>query len=719
MSLTALRRVMLLGLTVGWLVTQTACDGCGGLHTTVVKCKVGDCCKKDEDCVSLKKVQKDPDPANWFCKEEIQTCLPLQKTCTDDGQCCPGQTCSTTIGLCVDTYTQCTVAVDGGSGDESACPVKGQYCEPMLGLFPSGAGCTFTKCQTTTDCAQGLSCFNSYCVGEPPCRGGCPGGAVCTPVNNMCFQLDSPSASCSQTCTPGTILVFEDGQNTFNECNPAEKDSCTCLPLPPILSGDLVRFNDATLANGKLLVSAYDGDFGDLVLRTYDKGTLAQTSLEYIDGVPSTGAVTGDPKGPRAGRADKGPDVGRYTSLAYDASSDTTHIAYYGVTDGTSATGDLKYAWRVGTGAWTILTVDGADSGGVNTADTGLYTSLVLAADGAPVISYFQKFGVGTRAGTSALKIARGKTAQPASAADFIISTIETEGVTALPCAENPCGTGQLCVQQTGMANGVCVANSSACHPACASTEVCGVSAGAPACLTALAGPALADLPDGDGLFSKVAYLDGKLVVVWYDHKLGQLKGLITQRDSPTQGVAFNANEIKVLDDGARPGAAAAHDVGRFVSLAIADGASGAPHRIALAYLDQTAHQLNVLTADAGWANVTPVDKRIVDTGAGTPTGDTQLFVGADTSIRFVGPLLSILYQNQTGGDLRLATQTAAGTPASYTTTIIDKGAAGFYSHLLVDSDNSRYTTTAVLKATKTGSSTVGTQNRLNVTKVP
>lgn len=713
MFLTALRRVMPLALVVAVLVTQSGCNGCGGVTLKqAAKCKTGDCCTKDEDCVDLKTKNKDPDPANWFCKEEIATCLPIQKSCTTDGQCCPGQTCSSAIGACVDTYSQCVP-----DDPENGCSIKGQYCEPMLGLYPSGAGCTFHTCSSNADCAPGLSCFNSYCVGQPPCNGGCPAGSVCTPVNNLCFTLDEPSASCQRTCAAGTILVFEDGLNTFNECNPSAKDTCTCTALPPIQSGDTARFSDSVLVGSKILVSAYDGDYGDLVLRTFDKTTLTQTAIQWLDGVPTTGAVTADPNGPRSGRADPGADVGRYTSIAYDSVNDAVHIAYYGVTDGTQATGDLKYATRNSAGEWTYVTVDGADSQGANTGDIGLYTSITLTSDGAPVIAYFQRFGAASRANVSAIKVARGKVAQPTSSADFIISTIETSAVTPLPCAANPCGTGQICVAQSGTA-GACVASSTGCHPSCATDAVCGVSGGTPTCLTPVLPPSLTDLPEGDGLFAKIDYLDGKPVVVWYDHKLGQLKGIIAQRDSATQGIAFSPNDIKVLDNGVRAGSATAHDVGRFVSLAIASGTSGAPHRIAVAYMDQTAHQLNVLTADTAWANLTPVETRVVDTGAGSPTGDTQLFVGADTSVAFVGPLISVLYQNQTNGDLRIADQPAAGMPLAYKSTVVDKGAAGFYSNLLVDSDNTRFVTNAILKAVKTSGSTVGSGNRLSVVKV-
>ncbi len=138
--------------------------------------------------------------------------------------CCPGQVFSQVAGVCADDYIACARDTD--------CEVTGQFCDSELGVFPQGMGCTFHECGSNTDCASGLSCFDGFCVGAAPCDGGCSAGSVCTPVNNLCFPLASPSTSCQQSCTAGTMLVFSNGHNVFDTCDPSQKSSCTCETLP-------------------------------------------------------------------------------------------------------------------------------------------------------------------------------------------------------------------------------------------------------------------------------------------------------------------------------------------------------------------------------------------------------------------------------------------------------------------------------------------------------
>jgi hypothetical protein len=412
-----------------------------------------------------------------------------------------------------------------------------------------------------------------------------------------------------------------------------------------------------------ILVSAYDGDHGDLVLHTFSKGSDTEgpklVKSEWIDGVPTSGAITGDPNGPRGGREAPGPDVGQYTSIAFDAASGAVHISYYAVKDGNTVLGNLKYARRVGDGPWTIFDVDGVSSGS-DTGDVGLYSSITLSSDGAPVIAYFQRSGPAANPTQTAVKVARAKGAAPASASDWTISTIETG---TRPVDPNP----------------------------------------------------LASLPDGNGLFSSIAYLDSKPVVVWYDNTNGVLKGVIATADSPAQGAAFRPSDIQILDNG-KVGTTT-HKVGQFTSLAI--GPSSVTNRIAVSYMDATARQLRVLTAGDGWSGLTAPADRVVDTGIGEdPAGDPLLFVGADSSVRFTGQSLSVVYQDSTGGDLRLAEQTNGTGPVTYKQTLARDGACGFYAKLVVDG-SARYATHAIIKARQGNGSAVESANRLDVLKLP
>jgi hypothetical protein len=82
-----------------------------------------------------------------------------------------------------------------------------------------------------------------------------------------------------------------------------------------------------------------------------------------------------------------GLDVGRFTSLVVDQTTDARHICYYDLTNT-----NLKYAqWTAGTG-WQLQVVDGvagADGDPINEGDVGLYCSIDLSPTGLPVISYY------------------------------------------------------------------------------------------------------------------------------------------------------------------------------------------------------------------------------------------------------------------------------------------------------------------------------------------
>jgi hypothetical protein len=156
--------------------------------------------------------------------------------------------------------------------------------------------------------------------------------------------------------------------------------------------------------------------------------------------------------------------------------------------------------------------------------------------------------------------------------------------------------------------------------------------------------------------------------------------------------------------------------VGQFTSLAV--GPASVNKRIAVSYLDATTKQLRVLTAGAGWTSLTPVEQRAVDTGAGEPTGDPLLFVGADSSVRFKGNLLSVVYQDSTGGDLRLAEQSVPDGQIAYKQTLSRDGTCGFYAKLLVDG-NTRYATHTIVQARDGSGSAKESANRIEVLKLP
>lgn len=640
------------------------------------------------------------------CFQDIFECDP---STGHDAECCPGQICSSLAQIC----TNKTIACE----DDASCLVKGQVCRP-IGTPAGDKGCTFETCGEGGTCAEGLSCFNGQCVGEPPCNGGCPDGQVCVPASNRCFKLEPGlmngeeselgyPASCGQSCGAGYLLVFKDGTNVFDRCDRStEARECGCEALPPITPADMARHSASAFAGDKIYVSAYDADHGDLVLHTFDTSGK-RTRTEWIDGVPTSGAITGDPNGPRGGRATPGEDVGQYTSIAYDKTTKTTHIAYYAIANGAEKLGDLRYARRTGdTGPWTVYAVD-------ELGDTGLYTSIALDAEGRPAISYFQFGGIGADEYKTALKVARAKSAAPAKG-DWSLVNVQSGTRSSPPCFPG-CDDDEVCTASPANPAGECrtkAANESDCTPACTPDQACVVNnVGAAACYTSLRAATLSTLPEGNGLFSSIAFVDGKPVVVWYDQNLGVLKGAVASSDSPSTGPSFGTADIKVLDDGSVT-RGPAHDVGRFASIAV--NPSSGQARLAVSYYDSTERQLRVLTANADLTNVTPPNLRVVDEGKGAPESDPVLFVGADTSIRFgADGAIVVAYQDATSGDLRIARKQESDN-AFKLTQLRTEGACGFYASLTGEPGN-LFVSHAIIKAASARRS----GNRLEVVAVP
>jgi hypothetical protein len=690
----AYRRTTRSALALACLLAASGACTCGGSALDDAKCL------SDADC-----------PSEYFCNIRTARCEFEKFECAEEGQCCPGQICAQGV-VCFDKFTNCTA--------DATCTVKGQVCR-AVSTQSTDLGCTFEKCGESGSCPEGLDCFNGYCVGEAPCNRSCPQGQVCTPVNNRCFEVGTENGfppTCAQTCAPGTVLVFVDGYNVFNRCDRDVKD-CKCEPLPPVRPKDMARHSSLAVSPTKLLVSAYSSDHGDLVLHTFSKSDGKLEKTEWIDGVPTTGAVVADPNGPRAGRIAPGPDVGTHTSIAYDPNGSITHVAYYAVRDGNKVLGDLRYARRSGGGAWSVHTVDGADEGGIDTGDAGLYTSLALSPEGHPVIAYFQRSGVGGSVRKSGVKVARARVREPARASDWVVTLVQDGATRPPPCVTDTssgCGDGDVCVAlatPNSNSNGECRRKSARpgdCkNPSCESSQVCAIDdLNAPRCFTSLRADTLAKLPDGNGLFPSIAYLDGKPLVAWYDRANGLLKASLADSDG-VGGAVFT--QVRVLDQGFAIGTngGAKHDVGQFASLAVGP-ADPTLRRIAVAYHDVTSHQLRLYTAKADFSDA---KLSVLDAGVGDPETDSTLFVGTDPSVRFdESKNILVLYQDATRGDLRLASQ--SGGVAFGTEVLREAGANGFFGNLAVDGP-SRFVSHVVIKARSQSES----GNKLEVFRLP
>jgi hypothetical protein len=609
-----------------WFASVAGCDCRGETANTI---PIEHECDNDADCIALYDIR-------WYCdaseeQPERRVCHLGPRFCEDEGdaECCPGQTCNR-AGVCQDRYDTCN--------DDADCGVAGQRC---LTRFVNGSDqevCTFELCEDGA-CAEGLHCFAGWCVGENPCRGGCPAGQACVPSNNQCH----PAPMCEGSCPDGSIMTFTDPDNLDDACD-IDSLECGCEPLPPLRIRDIGRHSGlARTADGTLAVSAYSGDYGDLVVVYFD-GSGQRTGTEWVDGVPSGATVVANPAGPRGGVSEPGPDVGRHTSIA--AAGDTLHISYYDRTEGR-----LKYARRSG-GAWTHHVVD-------EEGDAGRYTSIAVDGSGVPTIAYFRRRGVDDEVFVTALKVARATSTSPSGPDDWNVVVVDTGAVPPPPC-DGGCGDGESCVDDGAGAS--CHTTVGGCG-GCADGQRCVDLGEGPVCRDRVATAALDDLPMGVGLFpALVLAADGTASIAYYDRLNADLRLAVG-----VDPAADEAGTVMVADGGPT------EDLGQFTAM-VADGNGD----LLIAYQDAVNDQLRWLhvTADG-----TPIDSGIVDDGVRDALLDGDSMVGVDNAVAIAadGRWL-VAYQNATAGTLVLAVRNGDDWDRQ---TLASEGAAGFWADAL------------------------------------
>jgi hypothetical protein len=588
-------------------------------------------------------------------RQGLSCCLVADRKCNTEADCCPGQTCPADRKKCFDKFLACETDTDCGDKGDRVCEVYADH-------YGESKRCRFRACSPpTVECPDGYSCFQNECLADLPCNGTCESGKGCVPSVDRCQDYttglagtDRAPAACPMTCAPGFIATFKDNRNIWDSCVLPEV-ACVCAELPALRSDDLGRFSSIghdTAAN-KLLVSAYDGQFGDLVVYQYEAdGRRSRT--EYIDGVPTGGTPVWGPSGPRKGVVEPGDDVGRYTDLAVHGG--LTYVSYYDATHG-----DLKLATRAADGTWSSYTVDGA------TADLGLYSAIAIDSDGIPAIAYFQKGGDASfdpatctpsavpaaKAFTTALKVARATSANPGPK-DWKVMTLGCQARPVPPCY----ACNQVCADPgTGAA---CLAASNACPTACdANTEIC-VQAGATAKCSRKYNPStVEDTVDGLGLFPTLAFKGKELFVAYMRRTVrdGDLYGLrIDARGAATTPV--------LLDAGG--------DTGYFPDLKV-DPESQV---LALSYQDFSSKKLKFIASPAFGPGL-PV--QVIDTGAGVGGAGESHWVGADSSLVFgAGGVLYAVYLDASGGNLKLALR--RGGQWQLQPPIRTQGAVGFFA---------------------------------------
>ena len=632
-------------------------------------------------------------------------------------------------GLCVEA--RC----DAGDMAPNCCP--GQFCDP--GGSCQTAASRITECETDTDCENGQRCldrphiqhsasattfscgwpsvdsaggcpnggiaFNERCVNTAPCEGGCSDGQVCNIDTNRCETtptLPAEDTSCSQACGSSAILVYSNPDSMlFDQCCAV---SCQCETLPPLNPGAWGRFADISASESGAVVSAYDTTYGDLVFATHGNLSGALESIEYIDGVPSSGTIVADPTGPRNGIVEVGDDVGQHTAIT--TSNGVSYIAYYDV-----ANQSLKLAHGTSR-AFDTFTID--DSVG----DVGRYTSIAIDSSGMIHISYYAHRRLVTASDGSTIEVtgpmyARATTATPTSANDFEIHPIEE-----VPSCNGLCFANQVCVSQNGIAT--CSELAETCE-ACACGESC-VDAGgnlAPSCAEVLpagfSAPCGGNCPDGDacvrndsnasvclgestacetscetgyscveledetstclyatpysgisgvlegvGLFTSIAIQDDKPVVTYYDSIRKHLRGA---QGEFTVGAAadagFTTGPVACVDG---------DDVGLHSSL----GVSGDGSTVGVAYQALGGETLWAMSG----ASIFDPDATHAQVDDGFRTSSLHLVgMGADVAFDDAGAFY-IAYGDQTANDLVLAFPTADGWAH---TTLLSDGALGSF----------------------------------------
>lgn len=502
-----------------------------------------------------------------------------------------------------------------------------------LGLGVVATGCASTDNSTTGTDSGTVTPGDSGTMTTTDSGSACPEGQNVCASSGMCV---APPAC--PDCMPGFAAS---GAPTFNAsaCT-YDTASCSCMPLPPLSKGAVgSHLHSAAGSDSAIWLSAYSpGDptensrYGDLVVGRWNTSTM-QADWVHVDGVPADGMVTGDTSGWRGGVSTPGDDVGRFNSIAVGAMN-RPRVAYW------DATHDkLKFASFDGT-TWTSHTVDPNGS-------NGRYTSLVLLADGTPVIAY-RAVDVGADGAVRAIvRVARANSPSPARSADWTIADV---GPLASACRASDCPMGQACVESTGR----CAATTAGCSPACSATQACIASR----CQDVFAPTYIEAIPPGALYINLIADSMGRLALVWYHRDRGNLM--------LSQGNAMGSFGAPTILDGETSAHADTGDRGIYSTTTY--GPDGALH---IAYVDGWAERLMYLRVVSGAPMGAPIE---VDDGAGlgtTPFDDGKHIIGDSASINVAADgTVRIAYQDTTVGTLRLAT--LAPRAMAFTRTVID-----------------------------------------------
>jgi hypothetical protein len=569
--------------------------------------------------------------------------------CSSDADCCPGSRCRSDINACfpllLDAQYECTTSTD--------CPDPAQRCvETTIGARSPIPTCVFELCAGEGDCGFGRTCFEGRCIEKVPCGGSCPDGTACDVISGQCTSVpDVPT--CAKGCEGLRVLKDPDTMSGEVCCEIA----CECKDKPPLVPVRWGKYSRVAVTLDEVLVSNYDSEYGDLVVARY-KSDGSFVKLDYVDGVPAGGVVIANPDGPRGGTEELGPNVGTHTSIATDTTGNA-RVAYHDVENGA-----LKVAIETD-GGWATHTVDA----GQNNAVVGMFTDVVVAANGTIWVSYLAH-GItnapGINGAASALKVAKSRAPNPATSADWDLFVVDARAI--VDSCNNSCGANQACVLQGGA--GACLPTSDQCAENCSSTRTCVMSGAGAECLAAPLPPESPEVPRARGLYSSIALDGSDPVVAYYDLVDGDVRAARVSQTGTATVFVVDGDGATVNGTAHKTG-----DVGRFPSVAKV-GAD-----LFIAYEDASRHELRV------WQGTTPGGNgsyTTIDTGA-QPGRSGKLFVGASTRLAKNTTTPVVVYQDASMNDLKLATPAGsiwAATPLS------TDGAHGYYADVAVENGN-------------------------------
>ena len=231
-----------------------------------------------------------------------------------------------------------------------------------------------------------------------------------------------PGCSCSSSKAAAQPCEL-DSDCPASACDPGALPFCvdhTCACSADIPPGRIGPYSDVAVApDGSIWVSAYAQTHGDLVVaKVTGAGRIEDTAWEWVDGVPAGPVVVAESK-IRGGVADNGPDVGMYTSIAV-APDGTPMVSYFD-----RDTASLKLAQKVN-GTWQSHVVDAGTGDGDKSKLVGMYTSLTLRSDdGRPGIAYLAHV-MDDAGGHAEVRFASAQTVHPGAAADWQTWVVDT-----------------------------------------------------------------------------------------------------------------------------------------------------------------------------------------------------------------------------------------------------------------------------------------------------